>query len=324
MRRAAGCILAIIFLVTGLLACSGEPGGKNSGKLRIVTTVFPAYDWLVNILGEHGNRAELIWLLDDGVDLHSYQPTTEDMIKISGCDLFVYIGGTSATWIGDVLKTAVNKEMVTVDLLAVLGDAVLEEETKEGMEHGHDDHDEEATAWDEHVWLSLKNAQRLTACLAEKLGELDTARAADYKRNAESYNEKLVELDARYEAAVGAARFDTLVFGDRFPFRYLAADYGLQYYAAFPGCFAEVEASFETILFLAGKLDDSGLGAIMTTETADQSVAKAVIRATASGRDYRILVLDSMQSVTAADVAAGVTYLSIMSDNLEVLKEALN
>lgn len=326
MKKITGCILAILMIVTGLAACSSD-GGEKGRDLRIVTTIFPPYDWISNILGDHVRDVELTLLLDKGVDLHSYQPTTDDIVKISTCDVFVYVGGQSAGWVEDVLKNAVNKKMIVVDLIQVLGDAVKEEEIKEGMAHEDEDddghgHDEEIV-WDEHVWLSLKNARRFTAYLAERLGALDPGNAEDYRQNAERYDEKLAELDARYEETVRAAAVDTLVFGDRFPFRYLVDDYHIRYHAAFPGCSSETQAGFETIVFLADKLNALGLKCIMTTESSDQSVAKAVIRA-AGGKNYIIRALDSMQSVSVSDIKAGVTYLTVMENNLKVLKEALN
>lgn len=331
MKRTIVSILAILILLTGLSGCSYDRSQPEGQGLKIVSTIFPPYDWIRNILGEMAGETELSYLFDMGVDLHSYQPSADDIIKISTSDVFVYVGGESSGWVEDVLKNALNKKMVVIDLIEVLEDAVKEEEIKEGMDHHHEDeshhhedhHHDGEVVWDEHVWLSLKNAQRIVPYLAERLGELDSDNGEYYKKNAEDYVKSLDALDALYRQEVETATFDTLIFGDRFPFRYLLDDYQLNYYAAFSGCSAETEASFETIVFLANKLDELGLGCIMTIESSNQSVAKAVIRAT-TGKDYKILTLDSLQSVTAADIKAGVTYLSIMESNLEILKEALN
>lgn len=332
-------LMTVTALAAGCLAgCSAEgvPGNVQAqvadqgdgNTLKIVTTIFPEYDWVTTVLGERAADAELTMLLDNGVDLHSYQPTVEDMMKISECDMFVYVGGESDAWVEDVLATAVNKDMEVIDLLDVLGDTVRAEEIVEGMEHEHDhedeDHDHEhEEEMDEHVWLSLNNAGTICDALAASLGKIDAANADVYKANAEAYKVKLNELDLLYKDAVKNADTKTLLFGDRFPFRYLVDDYGLDYYAAFSGCSAEAEASFETIIFLSGKVDELGLTSIMTIEGNNNRIAETV-RDNTKTKDQKILVLDSMQSISSADIANGKAYLSVMESNLEVLKEALS
>ena len=333
MKKLFSCVLAFV-LALSLLSVSGTASAEEAAaapKKRIVTTIFPIYDWVMNVLGEQAENAEVSMLLDNGVDLHSYQPTADDIVRISGCDLFIYVGGESDEWVRGALQEATNKNMTVINLIEALGDSVKEEELVEGMEHDHDheqeeDHDHDAEAeeaeYDEHVWLSLKNAAVLCRAIAEALGQIDRENAACYTANAEAYTEKLNTLDAQYQAAVDAAALHTLLFADRFPFRYLADDYGLDYYAAFAGCSAETEASFETIIFLAGKLDELGLPAVLQIESADGSIARTVVESTQS-RDQQILTMDSMQSTTAKDVADGANYLSIMEKNLDVLKAAL-
>ncbi len=314
----------------------------SGDELKIVTTIFPEYDWVKTILGDNADAAELTLLLDNGVDLHSYQPTAEDIIKIKECDMFVYVGGESDEWVEDVLEDAVNPDMKVINLLEVLGDSVKAEEIVEGMEaeeeheHEHEDGEEhedgdeehehedgeEEEEMDEHVWLSLRNAAVICDTIGTELGELDPANADVYKNNVAAYKEELTALDKEYAAAVEAGSKKTLLFGDRFPFRYLVDDYGLDYYAAFVGCSAESEASFETIVFLAGKVDELGLGAVMTIEGPNHDIAESVKNATSS-KDQVILTLDSMQSTTSADIEAGTTYLSVMKSNLDVLKEAV-
>ena len=315
-------------------------------SLKIVTTIFPEYDWVKTVLGDKASNDELTLLLDNGVDLHSYQPTAEDIVKIQECDMFVYVGGESDEWVTDVLASVDNPDMSVINLLDVLGDSVKAEEIVEGMEHEHehedaeeDEHEHEDAEedeheheegeeheheeeMDEHVWLSLRNAEVLCGSIADELGKIDPANADTYKKNAQAYKDELAALDKEYEAAVAAADKKTLLFGDRFPFRYLVDDYGLDYYAAFTGCSAESEASFETIIFLAEKVNELKLGAIMTIEGPDHNIAETVKNATES-KDQKILSLNSMQSTTSHDIKAGVTYLSIMEKNLEVLKEAL-
>lgn len=319
------CLLLAAVLVTGMLSGCDHADTANGETLSIVTTIFPAYDWTRQILGGGAEHVRLTMLLDSGVDLHNYQPSVDDIITISMCDMFIYVGGTSDAWVEDALAQAKNEDMVVVDLLDVLGDEVKEEEHIDGME-SEEEHEEEETHGheaDEHVWLSLKNAKTVCAHIARQLGSIDADNADIYTANSDAYIAQLEALDGQYQSAVAAGTFDTLLFGDRFPFRYLTDDYGLSYYAAFSGCSAETEASFETVAFLAKKVDELGLNCVICIEGGDQSVAKTVIQNTAS-QDQQLLSLDSMQAITAQEVAAGATYLGIMQSNLEVLKTALN
>ena len=341
MKRIIPLCLALIMTV-GLLAGCGkqnEQTASDETRLRVVTTIFPEYDWVREILGDKADNAEVTMLLDNGVDLHSYQPTADDIVKISECDLFIYVGGESDDWVDDALKNAANKNMKVINLLEALGDSVKTEEVVEGMqeeEHDHDhdhedadehddakehDHEEEAE-YDEHVWLSLKNAQTLCSAISGVLQQIDPDNKDTYAANASAYIKKLSALDADYQAAVDAAACKTVLFGDRFPFRYLADDYGLRYYAAFAGCSAESEASFETISFLAGKVDELNLPCVLTIEGVQHKIAETIVRNTAA-KNQKVLTMDSMQSTTSKDAANGATYLSVMEQNLSVLKEAL-
>lgn len=330
-------IFAVFFsllLATGILGGCGKaesssisaPSASQSGikPLKIVTTIFPEYDWVREILGDKADHAEVTMLLDNGVDLHSYQPTADDIIKISDCDLFIYVGGESDGWVEDALKEATNKEMQVINLLDVLGEQVKEEEVVEGMEAEEEEsEDENEPEYDEHVWLSLKNAETLCNAISDALEEIDPANKDAYATNAASYLEKLAALDGEYQTVADNAARKTVLFGDRFPFRYLVDDYGLSYYAAFAGCSAETEASFETISFLAGKVDELGLPCVLTIEGAQHKIAETIVQNTAE-KNQSILTLDSMQSTTSTDVANGTTYLSVMESNLDVLKQALN
>lgn len=328
MKKAL-CIALSLALTAGMLAgCKPSSAPDSSSeKLRIVTTIFPEYDWVREILGEQAHRAELTMLLDNGVDLHSFQPTAQDVAAISNCDLFLYTGGESDAWVDDALANAANPGRVTMNLMDILGDRVKTEEVVEGMQeteehHGpEEDHDHEEEH-DEHIWLSLKHATVLCGAIADALGALDPDHRSTYTENAAAYIQKLTDLDQRYQAAVNAAPHRTLLFADRFPFRYLVDDYGLTYYAAFSGCSAETGASFETVAFLAGKVDALALPCVLTIEGTTHRVAETVVDNTRT-KDQAILTLDSMQSVTAADVAAGTSYLAVMEQNLETLKAAL-
>ena len=503
MKKYISILLAAVMAVGCLAGCGQKNSNEQAdntddGKLKVVTTIFPEYDWVKEIAGDEISNIDLTMLLDNGVDLHSYQPTSEDILKISDCDLFVYVGGESDSWVDDALKNATNKDMQVINLLDVLKDSIKTEESMPGMqaEEGHNhgyahfedsdvqdrtlsdwdgdwqsvypylqdgvldevmekkaesgektaeeykeyyengyktdvsqitidaenntmcfvkngvaskatyeykgyqiydyesgsrgvryffeatsgdadapkyvqfsDHgiapgkaehfhiyagndgfdalSEEMENWptyypadmsgkeiaedmleheekeyDEHVWLSLKNAQTLCKAIAEALETADPEHKDVYAANVDSYLEKLSSLDGQYQDAVANGSQKTLLFGDRFPFRYMVDDYGLKYYAAFAGCSAESEASFETISFLAKKVDELGLKKIMTIENSDQKIAKT-IRDNTKDKNQEILSLDSMQSTTSEDVKNGTTYLSVMESNLDVLKKAM-
>lgn len=503
MKKYISILLAAVMAVGCLAGCGQKNSNEQAdntddGKLKVVTTIFPEYDWVKEIAGDEISNIDLTMLLDNGVDLHSYQPTSEDILKISDCDLFVYVGGESDSWVDDALKNATNKDMQVINLLDVLKDSIKTEESMPGMqaEEGHNhgyahfedsdvqdrtlsdwdgdwqsvypylqdgvldevmekkaesgektaeeykeyyengyktdvsqitidaenntmcfvkngvaskatyeykgyqiydyesgsrgvryffeatsgdadapkyvqfsDHgiapgkaehfhiyagndgfdalskemenwptyypadmsgkeiaedmlEHEEKEYDEHVWLSLKNAQTLCKAIAEALETADPEHKDVYAANVDSYLEKLSSLDGQYQDAVANASQKTLLFGDRFPFRYMVDDYGLKYYAAFAGCSAESEASFETISFLAKKVDELGLKNIMTIENSDQKIAKTIHDNT-KDKNQEILSLDSMQSTTSEDVKNGTTYLSVMESNLDVLKKAM-
>lgn len=301
---------------------------SEDGKtISVVTTIFPEYDWVRQVVGSNSN-VEITMLLDNGVDLHSYQPTAEDIMKIASCDLFIYVGGESDEWVEDALAESTNPDMKVINLLETLGDKVQEEEVVEGMEAEEEEEEEgeegeeEEVEYDEHVWLSLKNAEILVDEIANNLAEIDADNVDTYKTNAANYVTELTALDEKYATAVSEGTADTILFGDRFPFRYLVDDYGLNYYAAFVGCSAETEASFETINFLSEKVDELGLKTVLTIENSDQKIAETIISNT-KNKDAQILAMDSMQTTTSEDVANGVTYLGVMEENLKVLTEAL-
>ena len=523
-------IYALTFAMAamGITGCSSNDTAKTASKssdktssdtLSVVCTIFPEYDWVKEILGDHADNAEITYLLDNGVDLHNYQPTTEDVLKISSCDLFVYVGGESDEWVNDALAEAANKDMKVINLMEVLGDSAKVEELKEGMQedehehdhskevstfeddevqdrplsdwegdwqsayplvldgsldeawehksedgsmtaeeykeyytkgyksdynaisihddhikftdkdgketesdyeytgyyiqnwstgtkaamyrfeavdkesgapvyiefndhiiepekaehfhirmsnesydaivdpegnwptffdaaltpdevcdevigHGHSDEDEDEDEheheheheegeeeYDEHVWLSLKNAKVLCAEIEKDLEAIDSANAADYKANLDSYVAKLDELDNSFQTLVDGSSVKTLIFGDRFPFRYFVDDYGLDYYAAFIGCSAETEASFETIAFLADKVKELDCKTIFTIENSSKDIANTII--STSGKDVQVAELNSLQSVSNDDIAGGASYISLMQGNYDVLADIL-
>ena len=345
-------IFLILAVFSALTTSVFAAKAKKSDKLKVVTTIFPEYDWAREIIGDNAKNVELTLLLGNGVDLHSYQPSIQDIAKISTADIFIYVGGESDGWVKDALKNATNKNMKVINLMETLGDKVKAEEIKEGMqaeeeeehEHHHhdgehhddddDDHDHEAEGhhhhhddedeveYDEHVWLSLRNSKFLCAEIATAISEKDPSNAATYKANLASYTACLDSLDAKYAAVVKAGSKNTILFGDRFPFRYLVDDYGLDYFAAFVGCSAETEASFETVIFLAKKVDELGLNSVLKIESGDGKIARTIVQNTKK-KNAKVLTLDSIQSTTAKQAAAGTTYYKIMEENLKVLEEVL-
>ncbi len=404
MKKLLALLLCLALCLSLFAGCANTTESAYADdQIKIVTTIFPLYDWTVNMIGEDAENYSVHLLNNSGVDMHSYQATTADIITIYDCDLFIYVGGESDAWVEDILANKTNPDMKILNLVEVLGDRVVYEELIEGMEateHNHDhddeeeehDHDEEEEEHDhdeecedeccdedhdhehedeccdedhdhdeecedecceedhdhehedeccdedhdhehedeccdeeidEHIWLSLQNAQIACAAIADTLALIDSDSASTYMSNLESYIASLKALDSEYADMVANANRDTLLFADRFPFRYLVDDYGLNYYAAFAGCSAETEASFETVVFLAGKVDELDLDVVLTISGVTHEIAETVIAASSTG-GQTIMEVSSMESVTSADIAAGTTYLSVMKDNLDIFAAALN
>ena len=353
-------IIATLFaLLTLFVACGSDTDKKvtekatSEKKVTVVATIYPQYAWLKEILGNHAESMGLTLLIKNGMDLHSYKPSAADIATIAKADMVVYVGGESDEWIGKALEATPNEKRVTVNLLDALGDRVKEEEIVEGMQteeeeqsdsastslradgeaiqneghpetssgQAHEAHQEEVEN-DEHVWLSLKNAEILVNALAQAVSKLDTVNTNEYSANAAAYVAKINELDETYRVMVAGATHKTVLFGDRFPFRYLVDDYGIKYYAAFVGCSAESEASFETVAFLANKMDSLALPAIFTIDGSDAKIAQAVLAASKKSKEAQVLTLNSMQSIKAAQMDS-LDYLGMMRENLEILKKAL-
>lgn len=327
----------------------------NSNKISIVCTTFPQYDWVKNILGEEAERFNVTLLLDNGVDMHSYQPAVKDIATAGSSNLFIYVGGESDTWVEDALKEAKNKDLKAINLMETLGNSVKEEEVVEGMQeereslgHSHEksskekqeqtqkeSHEnsqeingqkeaaDEEPEYDEHIWLSIRNAESIVKNIEKAIEQLDSDNAKVYQTNAKNYIKKLDTLDKQYANTIQNAKYKAILFGDRFPFRYMADDYDLKYYAAFAGCSAETMAGFETVTFLAKKADELRLPVILTIENSDGRIAEAV-KSNTTKKNQKILAMNSLQSVTKEQLADGITYLQVMKENLSVLSEALN
>jgi zinc transport system substrate-binding protein len=361
MKRGFTILILLLTVLFGIFSFSGcGSSSKNQGtkadaskpKFKIVVTIFPEYSWVKEILGNQDAAVELTLLSIKGADMHSYQPSAEDILRIANCDLFLYVGGESDEWVDKALQESGNPKRKVINLMKLLGKRVKAEKEVEGMQkHEHHEHDKDSHArqdkdkhnekhehdkhhgkedklhhdepeYDEHVWLSLKNADIVCKAIAEELAALDQKNAAAYRANYDAYSKKLAALDAQYKETIKNAPVKVVLFGDRFPFRYLTDDYGLKYYAAFNGCSAETEASFETVVFLAKKMDELKLPAVFTIEGKQHKLAQTIVDNTAA-KNQKVLILNSMQSVTEEEIKNGATYLNVMEDNLKVLKQGL-
>ena len=355
-------LIATAAMASAIAFASGpatvQASAATKPRIKIVATTFPIYDWTREALGERLAETDLVLLQQSGVDLHSYSPSAADLRQIASCDLFMFVGGESDEWTERALAQKGNPRRRVLNLVKTLGSAAKEERIVEGMEHehhhhdadhddadhdkdknhaqkhDHDDddhdhvkkhdheHDHDEHEIDEHVWLSLRHAATLVKAIAANLAALDPANAETYRANADAYCAKLSALDSSYRKVAANAKRKTILVADRFPFRYLADDYGLEYFAAFSGCSAESEASFKTVMFLAKKVDALSLPVIVTMEGANHKIAETV-RRTTKAKDQRILTLDSLQS-TGGEAAKTTHYLETMRRNLETLKAALN
>ena len=337
-----GTVILALFLLTG---CGASAAGKEkTGRLQVITTIFPPFDFARQIAG---GQADVRMLLKPGEEIHSYEPTPQDIRDIQNCDLFIYVGGENDVWVEEILESMGEQAPESLRLMDMV--EVFREETVEGMqeekgahdhgdahgeeehdheehahgdeEHGHEDeeHDHEEEA-DEHVWTSPVNAAEITAHIAEAMAEKDPQNAAFYRENAEAYIGELKRLDESFRSLTEGAARKTLVFGDRFPLRYFAEEYGLDYYAAFPGCSADCEPSAATMAFLIDKVRQEGIPVVFSIEFSNGNIAKAICECT----DAVPMTFYSCHNVTADQMQAGVTYIDMMEDNLAVLEKALD
>ncbi len=330
---AAGCILISVGLVTG---CGGTEGSgsrargqQDDGKISVVTTIFPQYDFVRQIAGD---QVELKMLLKPGEETHSYEPTPQDIIAIQNSDVFIYVGGENDAWVEEILESMPDSDMATLKLMDCVD--TVEEEEVEGMqsEPGHSHEEEEAHVYegeeeahsvheiDEHVWTSPENASAIVGEIRDILIKEDPSNSGIYEENAAEYQERLAELDQEFRDVVGSAKRNLLIFGDRFPFRYFADAYGLDYYAAFPGCASDTEPSAATMAFLINKVKEEKVPAVLKMELSNENIANAIAEAT--GTEVRTFY--SCHNLTAEEFENGETYLSMMQKNVETLKEVLN
>ena len=318
MKRFWCCLGALLAL--GLLAGCSRPPESDDGRLHVVATVFPAYDFARSAGGE---LADVELLLPPGAESHSYEPTPADILSVQECDLFLYLGGESDAWVDTILES-VEPEGAVLRMVDCV--PLLEEETVEGMESyeaGHDhDHDHglgEVVGYDEHVWTAPRNAAASTRAIGEALGEIDPANAGAYAANAEAYASQIDELDQRFADFFAGAGDRTMVFGDRFPLRYFAEEFDIDYYAAFPGCSTQTEPSAATIAFLTDKVRQEGIPTVWYIEFSNHLVADSI----AEAAGVETAMFHTCHNVSPDDLAAGATYVSLMEGNLEELREHL-
>lgn len=322
MRKRHIFLLLLCALLLG--GCTArEMPTDDDGRLRVVTTLYPYYDFARQIAGEH---ADITLLLSPGREAHSFEPTPLDAVTIARADVFLYNGGESEVWVDDMLDAAGENIAVTRALMPY-ADA-LEEEYTEGMqgahdehEHEHDEHDEhEELEYDEHVWTSPQNAKKLCAAICEALCEADEAHADDYRANLDAYTARLDALDARFCALRENAMRDTLIVADRFPLLYLCREYDLDYRAAFHGCASDTEPSLATIKYLIDRVNDEHIPVVYAVDLSSADIADVVAESTGA----QVAYLWSGQTVSRADFDAEVGYLGLMERNLDALALGLN
>ena len=319
-------ICLCLALMLSLASCGRESAPMiEEGRINVICTVFPAYDFARQIAGE---RAHVSLLIPPGAESHSYEPTPHDMAALVRCDLIIANGGTGESWLETMLSTGEINAPVVYMLNTV---NLLEEEHKEGMqdaahahEHGescdHDHEHEHGADYDEHVWTSPRNAARISSAIASALSGIDPAGEGFYTQRLADYSEKLMALDAAFRETVDSAAHRSMIFADRFPVRYFVEEYGLDYYAAFPGCAEDTEPSARTVAFLIDKVREEGIGAVYFIEFSNGKMADVIVEDTGCKK----LLFHSCHNVSAAELESGITYLALMEQNLENLKEGLN
>ncbi|MBQ6570403.1 MAG: zinc ABC transporter substrate-binding protein [Clostridia bacterium] len=310
MKKIISVFVALCLCTALLCGCKGE--GKKSDKLSIVTTIFPQYDF-ARAIG--GDKAEVIMLASPGSEVHSFEATLSDIAKIEQCDLFIYVGGESESWLDSVFEAMGSSCPEKIALMDMVEPRL--EQYIEGMERENGEDEEE---YDEHVWTSVKNCAVIAEEICSAMCKADPANEEYYRANAADIIAGLGELDKTFEEITLNAKRKTLVFAERFPFAYFAADYGLDCYAAFKGCSSETEPSLATISFLTDKVKQSGLPAVFYIEFSTEKVADTICAATGAKK----LLFHSCHNVSRKDFENGVTYIELMRQNAENLREALN
>ena len=314
MKRISLLLLLLSFVVLSCVSCGNRPANEDE-KISVVCTSFAQYDWVCEIIGEKTDIFDVKFITDSGVDMHSYQPTANDIIEIAECDILISVGGVSEKWIDEAADKAGNG-ITHLKLTDMMGDGIMC--VSDDHDHGHDS----SHSIDEHVWLSLKNAMIFCKEIGKVISLADKENSEYYLTNTEKYIKELSEVDEIVTEFISSSPRDTVVMADRFPFRYTLRDYGIKYFAAFEGCSSDSEVTFETVINLAEVIDRLGLRAVLVTDDSDEKIAEAVI-SNSKSENIEIYKLDSMQSVSAEDIKSGMTYLSVMVENLALIHDAL-
>ena len=315
IKRIISAVLAGVLALLMLCACKSEDNNKTDGKLKIITTIFPPYDFARQVGAEY---ADVSMLLKPGMESHSFEPSPKDIVNIQSCDLFIYVGGESDEWVKTILESDDKKPKKIIALMDCVD--TVEETTVEGMTEEKNEDEGEETEYDEHVWTSPKNAITITKKISETLGELDPGHKKQFDENTRLYSAQLTQLDNDIRKTVESSKNKLLIFGDRFPFRYFTDEYGLGYFAAFPGCSAETEPSAATISFLIDKVKDKKIPVVFKIEFSNGKVAQTIAEPTGA----KVLEFHSCHNIDADSMKNGETYISLMKKNLKNLKEALS
>jgi zinc transport system substrate-binding protein len=316
MKKLIIVTLALLISACVFAGCGAQnTPAADTGKLNVVTTTFAPYDFVREIAGD---KADITMLLPPAAESHSYEPTPQDIIKIQNCDVFIYVGGESDEWVNEILSSMDTAKMKIITLMDCV--EVVEEDVVEGMqEEAEESEDADEPEYDEHVWTSPRNAKLIVQKISGALCEADAGNADAYEQNTAAYSAQLDELDGKFQAVTSDAARKTIVFGDRFPFRYLADAYGLTYFAAFPGCSTETEASAATVKFLIDKINAEKIPVVFHIELSNEKMANTISEATGA----KVRLLHACHNISKDDFEAGVSYLDIMSANVDALKEAL-
>ena len=333
MSKSTKIIISLMVILLTGLGIILKINSRQSGNARplIVATNFPAYDFARAVAGD---TAEIKMLIDPGVETHDFEPTPGDIIDIKNSQMFIYNGGESDEWVDDILKNIGPETKILRMMDAV---SVVEEETVEGMETNQEQNEtkhrryeinhsqnetnqkQDEVEYDEHIWTSVRNAQKIINYIKNELIRILPEHEKLFNNNAQNYAEKLADLDVKFQEIVNNGKRKTLIFGDRFPLRYFVDDYNLNYFAAFPGCSEQTEASGETIAFLAEKIQSEKIPVVLKIELSSGAIAETIARETGA----KILTFQTGHNLSATDFTSGRTYVEIMTENLATLKEAL-
>ncbi|GHV92542.1 high-affinity zinc uptake system binding-protein ZnuA [Spirochaetia bacterium] len=312
-------IIALLLFTTGCTPKKNSNVQSGNGKITVTATIFPPYDFVRAVAGgsqqASADRVNLSMLLPPASESHSFEPTPKDIITIQNSDIFIYAGGESDAWVNRILASMDTRNMTIISLIDTVD--VVEEEVVEGMEE--DVEEEEVIAYDEHVWTSPLNAMRIVRSIADALCNADNANTEFYRQNADDYISQLEKLDAEFQAVVDHAKRNTIVFGDRFPFRYFADRYGLSYFAAFPGCSTETEPSAGTVAFLINKIRNEHIPVVFHIELGNERMADTIAEETGAEK----LLLHACHNISKRDFENGITYIDLMRQNVENLRKAL-